>query len=102
MPTGDSLESLADLVKYFDVTYVSGSTRRLVRPASNHRIQPMRIGRTPSFFPPAISNAHEITLAGTDRTNNVSESYVENGFANPLTPAPASITMDADRNSSSG
>ena len=34
MPMGDGLESLADLVDYFDATYVSGSARRVVRPAS--------------------------------------------------------------------
>jgi hypothetical protein len=81
MPTGDGLESLADLVDYFDATYVSGSASRVVRPASSHRIQPLRVRRTLPLFPLAIWNAQEITMAGTDCTNNICEPW-NNGFAN--------------------
>lgn len=78
MPTG--VDALPDLVDYFDTTYVSGSVRRVQRPPTSHRIQPLRVRRIPPLFPPSLWNASDITLAGTDRTNNLCESW-NNGFA---------------------
>ena len=75
IPTDDGLEALVDLVDYFDATYVTGSVRRVHRPATSHRIQPLRVRRIPPLFPPTVWNVHEVTLAGTDRTNNLCESW---------------------------
>lgn len=48
---------LADLLLYFDTTYVSGL-----------------VGKQP-LFPPSVWNVHEATLNNTHRTNNVCESW---------------------------
>jgi len=69
-----------DLVDYFDATYVTGSIRRIQRPVASHRIQPLRIRRTPPLFPPLLWNVHHVTLAGAHRTNNLCESW-NCGFA---------------------
>ena len=47
IPTGDGLEALLDLVDCFDATYVTGSARRVQRPANSHRIQPLRRASSP-------------------------------------------------------
>jgi len=80
IPTGNGLEALVDFVDYFDATYVTGSIRRIQRPVASHRIQPLRICRTPPLFPPLLWNVHNVTLAGADRTNNLCESW-NCGFA---------------------
>lgn len=51
----------ADLVSYFDETYVSGSVR------GSRRLVPR--------FPPSVWNVHAATLTGGDRTNNYSEGW---------------------------
>lgn len=79
MPQGDECDNLIDLIDYFDSTYVSGTMKRIKRPANSHRIQPIRIRRIAPLFPPSLWNVHDITLAGTDRTNNLCESW-NNGF----------------------
>ena len=78
MPTGEGLEALADLVDYFDATYVFGSARRVQHPATSHRIQRVRL--ILPLCPPAVWNTYDITLVGTDRTNNSWESW-NNAFA---------------------
>ena len=55
----------------FDTIYVSGSARRVHGPITSHRIQPLRIRRTPPLFPPSVWNVHDATLNGNDRTNNI-------------------------------
>ena len=80
IPTGNGLDALVELVDYFDATYVSGSVRRIQRPVTSHRIQPLRVRRTPPLFPPSLWNVHDATLADKDRTNNLCESW-NCGFA---------------------
>ena len=75
VPSRDGLEALVDLVHYLDATYVNGTARRVQRPVTSHRIQPLRIRRTPPLFPPSMWNVHDLTLAGADRTNNLCESW---------------------------
>ena len=67
----------ADLLDYFDKTYVSGSYRML--PGGDG--QPMRLRRTPPLFPPELWNVHEQTLNGDARTNNTCEGW-NNKFSN--------------------
>ena len=54
--------------------------RRVQRPANDNTIQPLRVRRIPPLYPPALWNTFDITLAGTDRTNNLCESW-NNAFA---------------------
>jgi len=77
IPTGDGLDELQSLVDYFDATYVSGSMRRVQRPANdtnNQVIATVRLRHVAPLFEPAIWNVHDATLASTDRTNNQCES----------------------------
>ena len=64
---------LADLVNYFDATYVSG----VLRPARN--TDPSRLllqlTRTPPTFPALMWNQHRATVDGTERTNNACEGW---------------------------
>jgi len=57
--------SAADVVKYFDETYVTGSVRSA---QSGQR-------RLPARFPPVTWNVHDVTLQGDSRTNNHSEGW---------------------------
>jgi len=36
MPKGSGLDAEVDLVDYFDTTFVTGSIRRIMRPAQSH------------------------------------------------------------------
>ena len=80
MPSGDGLDELITLVDYFDSTYVTGSVRRIQHPLDNNELPRIRLRRIPPLFAPELWNVHEVTLAGTDRTNNQCESW-NNGFS---------------------
>jgi len=51
---------LAELLSYFDKTYVSGTTRPTPQPA---------------LFPPPVWNVHQATLQSSHRTNNFCEAW---------------------------
>jgi len=79
MPTVDRVETILDLVSYFDSTYVTGPSRLIRRPAHSHRVQRLHIRKLPPIFQPAVWNVHDATLSETSRTNNFCESW-NNGF----------------------
>ena len=63
-----------DLLDYFDHTYVSGSFRRIQRPALPGEDQPtIRLRKMPPLFPPQMWNVHNATLRGDAHTNNLCE-----------------------------
>ena len=65
-----------DLLDYFDHTYVSGSFRRIQRPALPGEDQPtIRLRKMPPLFPPQMWNVHNATLRGDAHTNNLCETW---------------------------
>lgn len=70
-------EAIEDLITYFDRTYVNGTYRRIqpAAAADQQYAQPMRVRRIQPLFPPPLWNVHQATLANTDRTNNLCESW---------------------------
>ena len=62
----------ADLVEYFDATYVSGALRK--RPLPNGAAG-IRLKRQNPIFPPKDWNCHVATLNNDARTNNISEGW---------------------------
>lgn len=75
IPAGDSQQELTSLLDYFQSTYVSGTFRRITRPTGGNGATQVRLRRIPPLFPKATWNVFEATLAGTDRTNNLCESW---------------------------
>ena len=69
----DDLPDLAELINYFDSTYVSGSIRSM-QPRDSRRLL-LRVRRSPPTFPPATWNVHQATVDGSERTNNVCEGW---------------------------
>ena len=57
---------MAELLAYFDNTYVSGQPRSI----NSDRQLVLRLRRSPPTFPPNIWNVHDATLANQERTNN--------------------------------
>lgn len=68
------VDRVAELVTYFDNTYVSGTVRRPNTDAEDGRFL-LRLTRSPPLLPPQVWNVHESTVNGMDRTNNVSEGW---------------------------
>ncbi len=73
---GDDDGRLADLIDYFDSTYVSGSVQRITRQTG--RVM-LRLRRNPPLFPADNWNVHDVILSSGTRTNNFCESW-NNGF----------------------
>ena len=69
-------DDAAELVEYFDSTYVSGPLRR--QPLTRGRTG-IRLRRCQPLFPPAVWNVHDATMHNEHRTNNVCEGW-NNGF----------------------
>lgn len=61
----------ADVISYFDETYVNGKSRPLP-PAADGSV---RYRLAPARFPPPLWNVHAITIANGNRTNNVAEGW---------------------------
>jgi hypothetical protein len=61
----------AELLDYFDSTYISGRPRQQ-NPAQNKAVR-LVLRRCPPMFPPAIWNVHDATVNGDARTNNMCE-----------------------------
>ena len=78
----------AELLYYFDSTYVSGRLRQQ-NPAQNQAVH-MGLRRSPPMFPPAIWNVHDATVNGDARTNNMCEGW-NNKFFNLVGHAHSSI-----------
>ena len=68
----DPLEA-AELLDYFDSTYISGRLRQQ-NPAQNQAVR-LVLRRSPPMFPPAIWNVHDATVNGDARTNNMCEGW---------------------------
>ena len=68
---------LADLVDYFDATYVTGrySVVQLTAAHAGGMAPPQRLRNQPPAFPPLLGNVHKATIDGTARTNNVCEAW---------------------------
>ena len=64
-------ESLISVVRYFDETYVRGTTRRAGVDADGNPI----IRRIPPLFPPKTWSVYEATLSDQARANNFCESW---------------------------
>ena len=71
----DDPPEAAELLDYFDSTYISGR-RRQQNPAQNQAV----LTRSPPMFPPAIWNVHDATFNGDARTNNMCEGWNNNVF----------------------
>jgi hypothetical protein len=67
----DDLPEAAELLDYFDSTYISGRLRQQ-NPAQNQAVR-LVLRRSPPMFPPAIWNVHDATVNGDARTNNMCE-----------------------------
>jgi hypothetical protein len=68
--------NLNDLVDYFDMTYVSGTFRRVAQAAANPQQLPaLRLVRAPPLYPRDVWNVHQVTLLGADPTNNICEGW---------------------------
>ena len=72
---GDANDGLMALLTYFDVTYISGTARRVQHPTSDQGIPPPVIRHLPPLFPPPVWNVFEPTVNGDDRTNNLCEAW---------------------------
>ncbi|CAN7984762.1 unnamed protein product, partial [Ixodes hexagonus] len=59
-----------DLLDYFDITYVTGTFRRVLT-----RNGTVRLRRCAPKFPPRIWNMHVATMTGDHRTNNLAEAW---------------------------
>ena len=80
-PTTMPTWTLNDFLEYFNETYVSGTYRRIQRPAlpGNNILPPVVIRHTPPQFPPDVWNVNSITLNERARTNNFCEAW-NNGY----------------------
>jgi hypothetical protein len=69
----------AELLDYFDSTYISG---RLIQhnPAQNQAVR-LVLRRSPPMFPPVIWNVHDATVNGDASTSNMCEGW-NNKFFN--------------------
>jgi hypothetical protein len=95
---------LADLLAYFDTTYMygSGPLCAVRQAAANAQQVPIvRMVRVAPTFPRIIWNVHEATMQGTDRTNNKYEGW-NNGFTQlvgqhhpPIFRAIEALRLDA-------
>ncbi|CAN8019998.1 unnamed protein product [Ixodes persulcatus] len=65
-------DDMAEILAYFDSTYVSGTFRTLSRAGADGRLTTPVRRRCPEF-PPELWNVMEATLRGEDRTNNACE-----------------------------
>jgi hypothetical protein len=69
---GENIGGLrAELLDYFDSTYISGRLRQQ-NPAQNQAVY-LVLTRNPPMFSPAIWNVHDATVNGEARTNNMCE-----------------------------
>jgi hypothetical protein len=84
----DDPPEAAELLDYFDSTYISGRLRQQ-NPAQNHAVR-LVLTRSPPMFPPAIWNVHDATVNGDARTNNMCASW-NNKFFNLVGHAHPSI-----------
>ena len=74
----DDPPEAAELLDYFDSTYISGRLRQQ-NPAQNQAVLLVSI-RSPPMFPPAIWIVHDATVNGDTRTNNICEGWNSNFF----------------------
>ena len=84
----DDPPEAAELLDYFDSTYISGRLRQQ-NPAQNQAVR-LVLTRSPPMFPPAIWNVHDATFNGDARTNNMCEGW-NNNFVNLVGHAHPSI-----------
>ena len=84
----DDPPEAAELIEYFDSTYISGRLRQQ-NPAQNKAVR-LVSRRIPPMFPPAIWNVHNTTVNGDARTNNMCEGW-NNKFFNLVGYAHPSI-----------
>ena len=84
----DDPPEAAELLDYFDSTYISGGLRQQ-NPAQNQAVR-LVLRRSPPMFPPAIWNVHDATVNGDARTNNMCEGW-NNKFFNLVGHAHPSI-----------
>jgi hypothetical protein len=82
----DDPPEAAELLDYFDSIYIR---LRQQTPAQNQAVR-LVLGRSPPMFPPAIWNAHDATVNGDARTNNMCEGW-NNKFFNLVRHAHPSI-----------
>ena len=75
----DDPPEVAELLDYFDTTYVSGVLRH--QHAAQNQAVRLVLRRNPLMFPPAIWNVHDATVNGDARTNNVFKGW-NNKFFN--------------------
>ena len=75
----DDPPEAAELLDYFDSTYISGRLRQH-NPAQNQTAR-LILRRSPPMFPPAIWNVHDATVNGDARTSNMCEGW-NNKFFN--------------------
>ena len=75
----DDRPEAAELLDYFDSTYISGRLRQQ-NPAQNQAGR-LVLRHNPPMFPPAIWNVHDATVNGDARTNNMCEGW-NNKFFN--------------------
>lgn len=67
-------DGMAEILAYFDSTYVSGTFRTVSRAGADGRLTTIVRRRRPEF-PPELWNVMEATLQGEDRTNNACEGW---------------------------
>ena len=72
----DDPPEAAELLDYFDSTYISGRLRQQ-NPAQNQAV-PLVVRHSPHMFPPVIWNVHDATVNGDARTNNMCEGWNNN------------------------
>jgi hypothetical protein len=72
----DDPPEAAELLDYFDSTYISGRLRQQ-NPGQNQAVR-LVLTRNPPMFPPAIWNVHDATVNGDARTNNMCEGWNKN------------------------
>jgi hypothetical protein len=69
----DDTTEAAELIAYFDSTYISGRLRQQ-NPTHNQTVR-LVLRRSTPMFPPAIWNVHDATVNGDARTNNMCEGW---------------------------
>jgi hypothetical protein len=84
----DDPPEAAELLDYFDSTYISGRLRQQ-NPAQNRAVR-LVFRRSPPTFPTAIWNVHDATVNGDARTSNMCEGW-NNRFFNLVGHAHPSI-----------
>ncbi|CAG2241518.1 unnamed protein product [Mytilus edulis] len=72
--TPDEPTEAADLVDYFDATYVSGTYRQIHQLNANGQPQ-LTMRRVTPMFPPSVWSVHAATMESNPRTNNVCEGW---------------------------